>query len=68
MKFADIIIPHGKENTTAIDFVVNNLKTKVPTNLLEFERTEEHNAYDSIDYSDGFPSNPMSEKRLSKVL
>lgn len=30
MKYADIIIPHGRSNTVAIDFVVSNLKTKVP--------------------------------------
>lgn len=30
MKYADIIIPHGRSNTVAIDFVVSNLKTRVP--------------------------------------
>jgi len=30
MKYADIIIPNGKTNTIAIDFVVNNLKIKIP--------------------------------------
>ena len=26
MKYADIIIPHGRSNTVAIDFVIQNLK------------------------------------------
>lgn len=30
MKYADIIIPHGRSNTVAIDFVISNLKTKLP--------------------------------------
>lgn len=30
MKYADIIIPFGRRNTVAIDFVVTNLKSKVP--------------------------------------
>ena len=34
MKYADIIIPHGRSNTVAIDFVVENLKTKVPMDNL----------------------------------
>ena len=29
MKFADIIIPHGRSNTIAIDFVIQNLKQKI---------------------------------------
>mmetsp|Transcript_13497 Transcript_13497/g.22986 ORF Transcript_13497/g.22986 Transcript_13497/m.22986 type:complete len:105 (+) Transcript_13497:535-849(+) len=29
MKYADIIIPHGRSNTVAIDFVVSNLKNRV---------------------------------------
>jgi len=29
MKYADIIIPHGRSNTVAIDFVLQNLKTRV---------------------------------------
>lgn len=35
MKYADIIIPNGKTNTIAIDFVVNNLKIKIPMQDLE---------------------------------
>ena len=35
MKYADIIIPHGRSNTVAIDFVVSNLKTKVPMDNFE---------------------------------
>jgi len=31
MKFADIIIPHGRSNTIAIDFVISNLKMKIPS-------------------------------------
>jgi Phosphoribulokinase / Uridine kinase family len=30
MKYADIIIPHGRSNTIAIDFVVNNLRNRIP--------------------------------------
>jgi hypothetical protein len=29
MKYADIIIPHGRSNTIAIDFVLQNLKARV---------------------------------------
>ena len=29
MKYADIIIPHGRSNTVAIDFVIQNLKQKI---------------------------------------
>jgi hypothetical protein len=35
MKYADIIIPHGRSNTVAIDFVVSNLKNKVPMDNFE---------------------------------
>jgi len=34
MKYADIIIPHGRSNTVAIDFVLQNLKTRI--NINEF--------------------------------
>lgn len=40
MKYADIIIPFGRRNTVAIDFVVTNLKSKVPMEKIinkEFE-------------------------------
>lgn len=30
MKYADIIIPKGRSNTKGIDFVVSNLKIRVP--------------------------------------
>jgi hypothetical protein len=30
MKYADIIVPRGRSNTKAIDFVVSNLKVRVP--------------------------------------
>ena len=30
MKYADIIVPRGRSNTKAIDFVVSNLKIRVP--------------------------------------
>jgi hypothetical protein len=30
MKYADIIIPHGRSNRVAIEFLVDNLKTRVP--------------------------------------
>lgn len=29
MKYADIIIPHGRSNTVAIDFVLQNLKIRI---------------------------------------
>jgi len=29
MKYADIIIPHGRSNTVAIEFVLNNLKNTI---------------------------------------
>lgn len=36
MKYADIIIPHGRSNTVAIDFVLQNLKTRVDfTNMVD---------------------------------
>jgi uridine kinase len=35
MKYADIIIPHGRSNTVAIEFVMENLKIKVPKGNLE---------------------------------
>jgi hypothetical protein len=31
LKFADIIIPYGRQNTIAIDFIISNLKAKMPT-------------------------------------
>jgi len=34
MKYADIIVPHGRSNTIAIDFIVSNLKNKVPIESL----------------------------------
>ena len=34
MKFADIIVPHGRSNTIAIDFIVSNLKNKVTVESL----------------------------------
>ena len=37
MKYADIIIPHGRSNTVAIDFVINNLKSKLPLNDIKIE-------------------------------
>ena len=30
MKFADIIVPHGRSNTIAIDFIISNLKNIIP--------------------------------------
>jgi hypothetical protein len=41
MKYADIIIPHGRSNTVAIEFVVENLKTKVPMDNLQEDFTQE---------------------------
>lgn len=38
MKYADIIIPNGKTNTIAIDFVVNNLKIKIPLKDLDLHQ------------------------------
>jgi uridine kinase len=35
MKYADIIIPHGRSNTVAIEFVIENLKIKVPKGNLD---------------------------------
>ena len=29
MRYANIIVPFGSDNTTAIDFIVTNLKTKL---------------------------------------
>lgn len=40
MKYADIIIPHGRSNTVAIDFVVENLKTKVTLDNLQEDFTQ----------------------------
>lgn len=40
MKYADIIIPNGKTNTIAIDFVVNNLKTKIPLKDLNLQQNQ----------------------------
>ena len=37
MKYADIIIPHGRSNTVAIDFVISNLKSKLPLDEMSFE-------------------------------
>ena len=37
MKYADIIIPHGRSNTVAIDFVISNLKSKLPLDEMTFE-------------------------------
>jgi len=36
MKYADIIIPHGRSNTVAIDFVVQNLYSRI--NIADFEK------------------------------
>ena len=46
MKYADIIVPRGRDNTKAIDFVVSNLKIRVPIedlneNYSATEREEE---------------------------
>ena len=46
MKYADIIVPRGRDNTKAIDFVVSNLKIRVPIedlneNYSAAEREEE---------------------------
>ena len=30
MKYADIIIPKGRSNTKGIDFIISNLKIRVP--------------------------------------
>lgn len=35
MKYADIIIPHGRSNTVAIDFVLQNLKQKLDGKISE---------------------------------
>lgn len=35
MKYADIIVPHGRSNTIAIDFIVSNLKNKIPLESLQ---------------------------------
>lgn len=35
MKYADIIVPNGKENTKAIEFIINNLKLQIPQDDLE---------------------------------
>ena len=37
MKYADIIVPRGKTNKKAIDFIVTNLKIKVPLEDLNDE-------------------------------
>lgn len=37
MKYADIIIPHGRSNTVAIDFVISNLKSKLPFDNIDDE-------------------------------
>jgi uridine kinase len=29
MKYSDIIVPRGRENSIAIDFITENLKTKL---------------------------------------
>ena len=29
MRYADLIIPYGKQNSIAVDFVVENVKTRV---------------------------------------
>jgi uridine kinase len=44
MRYADIIIPHGRSNTVAIDFVVSNLKTKVPMDdfVEDFNKRSDH--------------------------
>ena len=46
MKYADNIVPRGRSNTKAIDFVVSNLKIRVPIedlneNFSEFSKKEE---------------------------
>ena len=52
MKYADIIIPHGRSNTVAIDFVINNLKSKLPLDEMTFEE----------------PSSPKKiEKQISEI-
>jgi hypothetical protein len=35
MKYADIIVPRGKENVKGIEFVINNLKLSIPQDDLE---------------------------------
>jgi len=37
MKYADIIIPRGRSNVKGIDFVVTNLKIKVPLDDLKHD-------------------------------
>ena len=31
MKYADIIVPKGKSNTVGIDFIISNLRIRIPT-------------------------------------
>ena len=40
IKFADIIVPHGKSNYIAIDFLVSNLKNKIPMDELSKDNTQ----------------------------
>lgn len=35
MRYANIIVPFGSDNTTAIDFIVTNLKSKIKENELK---------------------------------
>lgn len=54
MKYADIIIPHGRSNTVAIDFVVSNLKTKVPMD----DFIEDFNKKINLEVLDDFVAQP----------
>ena len=39
MKFSDIIVPHGKQNTIAIDFMISNLKNKILIGDLAYDNS-----------------------------
>lgn len=44
MKYADIIVPRGKENVKGIEFVINNLKLSIPQDDLEAQSQQAINA------------------------
>lgn len=66
MKYADIIIPHGRSNTVAIDFVVANLKNKVLIDDFKTKSVNNPRTGDSTPTST--QTDGMTPQQLSAIL
>jgi uridine kinase len=55
MKYADIIVPHGRSNTIAIDFIISNLKNIMPDEALSSAIPHYRTAQNENEAEDEFP-------------